>query len=561
MGFKSFKSYGSRVAIPTIIKVIVPQSSNILMAVGGGAPNVNTNIITSTDNGLTWSINTAGSQALLNKGQGNAGSSIIYNPSSGTWVAVIGNNYMYSKDDGITWIPDSTQNFNINSIQANKDIYIICGFIGSRTVWYSYNFSTITNSDSFPLLGNNANASIYDGSKWIVVGNGGDGKNDIITSADGITWVYNGNGTDTQLTQIFCIAYNASISTPIYLVGGDKGTETMLYSTDCINWVATTNGTSLTQQVYGIGWNGTNQWVVIGVSLDKTGVVMYSSDGMNWIKSISGSDYMNGFITSNSGVALGTVSWIRDSWFVGGCSTTSDIIKSTDGINWTASDNTFNVAGYGCRSIASKTPPVARDYTTVSTLLTDTQYKIYSNKFDSNDVLYYGGNGIIHKFVNNTAIVVAGNGTRGFSGDGGQATSALIGQIRGIDFDSVGNIYFADLTYHVVRKIDIVSGLISTIAGTAGTSGNSGQGGLATSALLNGARDLIFDSNDIMYIVCSGSNVINKIDTNGIITTIAGTGVGGYTNDGGQATSCTMNVPAQISLYKNRFGEYCYKKI
>jgi hypothetical protein len=361
MGFKTFKSYGSRVAIPTIIKVTVPQSTNILMAVGGGAPNVDTNIITSTDNGLTWSINTAGSQALLNKGLGNAGSNIIYNPSSDTWVAVIGNNYMYSKDDGITWIPDSTQNFNINSIQANKDIYIICGFIGSRTVWYSYDFSTITNSDSFPLMGNNANASIYDGSKWIVVGNGGNGKNDIITSADGITWVYNGNGTDVQLTQIFCIAYNGSISTPIYLVGGAKGVETMLYSTDCINWVATTNGTSLTQQVYGIGWNGTNQWVVIGVSLDKTGVVMYSSDGMNWIKSISGSDYMNGFITSNSGVALGTVSYINDSWFVGGCSTTSDIIKSTDGVNWTASDNTFNVAGYGCRSIASKTAPVARD--------------------------------------------------------------------------------------------------------------------------------------------------------------------------------------------------------
>jgi hypothetical protein len=54
-----------------------------------------------------------------------------------------------------------------------------------------------------------------------------------------------------------------------------------------------------------------------------------------------------------------------------------------------------------------------------------------------------------------------------------------------------------------------------------------------------------------MYIVCSGSNVINKIDTNGIITTIAGTGVSGYTGDGGQATSCTMSRPAQISLHNN----------
>jgi hypothetical protein len=79
----------------------------------------------------------------------------------------------------------------------------------------------------------------------------------------------------------------------------------------------------------------------------------------------------------------------------------------------------------------------------------------------------------------------------------------------------------------------------------------SGQGGQATSALLNRARFVLIDSNDIVYIVCSGSNVINKIDTNGIITTIAGTGTCGYTGDGGQATSCTMSNPAQLSLYKN----------
>jgi hypothetical protein len=195
-------------------------------------------------------------------------------------------------------------------------------------------------------------------------------------------------------------------------------------------------------------------------------------------------------------------------------------------------------------------PSVARIYKTISTHLNDIQSGALSNHFDSNGVLYFGGTGILQKYVNNTAVVVAGNRTVGFSGDGGQATSALMGDIYGIDFDTVGNIYLADLTYHVVQKIDIVSGIISTFAGTGGSAGNSGQGGQATSALLNCVRDVLIDSNNNMYIVCSGSNVINKIDTNGIITTIAGTGTSGYTEDGGQATSCTMNSLAQIGLYK-----------
>jgi hypothetical protein len=196
-----------------------------------------------------------------------------------------------------------------------------------------------------------------------------------------------------------------------------------------------------------------------------------------------------------------------------------------------------NILGYD--------PPVARIYKTISTLLNDTQSGVLSNHFDSNGVLYFSGTGILQKYVNNTAVVVAGNRTVGFSGDGGQATSALIGEVFGIAFDSVGNIYLADFTYHVV------SGIISTIAGTGGVSGNSGQEGQATSAFLNRARSVLIDSNNNMYIVCSGSNVINKIDTNGIITTIAGTGTSGYTGDGGQATSCTMNGPAQIGLYNN----------
>jgi hypothetical protein len=358
MGFSSFKSYGSRFksnnsigGTPNTFSNVTPAQSNLMMAVGGGAPNVNTYIITSTDNGLTWSKNTAGNQALLNKGIGNKGTSIIYVSSSNMWVAVVGSNYMYSKDNGITWTPNSSLPFNIYTIKTNGYIYIVCGYLTSGTVWYSYDLLTFTKSNSYSLMGNNAYTSLYDGSRWIVVGNGSNGKHNIITSNDGITWEYNGNETDKLVNQGFCIAYNYSNSNPIYLVGGEKN-KAIIYSTDCINWIPTTNGSILTDEVYAIGWNGTNQWVAIGIAIDKTGVLMYSSDGMNWIQSISGSNFMNGFSTF-VGQSLGSVSWINNSWFVGGCSTTFDIIKSTDGINWFGSDNTFNVSGYGCRSIAS----------------------------------------------------------------------------------------------------------------------------------------------------------------------------------------------------------------
>lgn len=330
-----------------------------LMAVGGGAPNKPNNVIISDDNGLTWSINTSGCQALLTGGFGNAGTDVIYDFKKSTWIASIGCNYMYSKDNANSWTTDVSVSIACYTYKTNGEIYLMFGYDNNNKIMYSYDgMNNWTNTNASIFFTKNAYTAIYNGAKWIVVGNG---SKNILTSTDGITWVYNGTGGDALLTQGFCIAYNFSTTNPIYLAGGEKGAETMIYSIDCINWVKTTNATSFTQEVYGIGYNGTNQWVAIGVALDTTGVVMYSSDGMYWVKSNSGSNFMNGYLTSNSNdinnytdtKALGTVLWNNGSWFVGGCSTTANIIKSTDGINWTVSDNTFNVAGYGCSSIAS----------------------------------------------------------------------------------------------------------------------------------------------------------------------------------------------------------------
>jgi hypothetical protein len=172
-------------------------------------------------------------------------------------------------------------------------------------------------------------------------------------------------------------------------------------------------------------------------------------------------------------------------------------------------------------------------------------------RFNSNGILYFTNEGIIQSFSNNTITTVAGNGTIGSTNDGGLASESLIGVIIGIDFDKNGNIFFADNSNHVIRKIDINTGILSTIAGTSGTAGGSTYNGSATSSLINTPRDLLIDSNGNIYFPSSSGHVINKIDTNGIITKIAGTGTAGFSGDGGLAINASIDTPAQIALFKN----------
>jgi hypothetical protein len=136
---------------------------------------------------------------------------------------------------------------------------------------------------------------------------------------------------------------------------------------------------------------------------------------------------------------------------------------------------------------------------------------------------------------------VAGNGTAGYSGDGGLATSAKINHPDAIAFDRAGNLYFNDSYNYRVRKVDAITGYISTVAGT-GKGGYSGDGGLATSAKLYDPEYLAFDSANNLYMAEYKYSRVRKVDAvTGIISTAAGTGTASYTGDGGLATSATLN--------------------
>jgi uncharacterized protein (TIGR03437 family) len=144
-----------------------------------------------------------------------------------------------------------------------------------------------------------------------------------------------------------------------------------------------------------------------------------------------------------------------------------------------------------------------------------------------------------------TITTFAGNGSSGYSGDGGPATSAVLNYPEAVAFDSAGNYYIADEGANVIRKVN-PSGIISTAVGT-GTAGYTGDGGPATSATLDGPVGVQVDASGNLYISDQGNNVIRKV-TNGTISTFAGTGVFGFAGDGGPATKAEFGYPASIGI-------------
>lgn len=140
---------------------------------------------------------------------------------------------------------------------------------------------------------------------------------------------------------------------------------------------------------------------------------------------------------------------------------------------------------------------------------------------------------------------IAGVGSGDNSGDGGPATSAQIDGPSAEAMDSIGNLYICSANF--IRKID-TNGIISTVAGN-GSYGYNGDGILATTASLGGPCGIAIDKNDNLYICDQGNHRIRKISTTGIITTVAGTDEGGFYNgDGGQATETQLSAPNAVAV-------------
>ncbi len=166
---------------------------------------------------------------------------------------------------------------------------------------------------------------------------------------------------------------------------------------------------------------------------------------------------------------------------------------------------------------------------------------------DSSGNVYFGEDGsprVRRVTPAGTITTVAGTGISGFLGDGGLATNARFGFPTGLAVDASGNLYIADLNNNRIRKVD-TSGTISTFAGGGAS---LGDGGTAILGTLSGPWGLSLDSAGSLYIADRGNSRIRKVDTSGIITTVAGTGISGITGEDGPATSARIASPWGVSV-------------
>ena len=160
------------------------------------------------------------------------------------------------------------------------------------------------------------------------------------------------------------------------------------------------------------------------------------------------------------------------------------------------------------------------------------------------------GNNVIREVVKATGdiITVAGNGKAGYSGDGGPATAAELNNPNDVAVDAAGDLFIADENNNAVREVVKATGDIITVAGN-GTAGYSGDGGPATAAELNNPTGVAFDSAGDLFIADGGNNVVREVvKATGDIITVAGDGTAGYSGDNGPATAAELDGRLRVAV-------------
>jgi sugar lactone lactonase YvrE len=147
-----------------------------------------------------------------------------------------------------------------------------------------------------------------------------------------------------------------------------------------------------------------------------------------------------------------------------------------------------------------------------------------------------------------TAITIAGTGTAGFSGDGGPGTQAEVNNPYGLTLGPDGALYFCEIGNHRVRRLDLKTNRITTVAGS-GQKGYAGDGGPALDAALNEPYEVRFDRRGNMFFAEMQNHVVRRVDAKSrTVTTVAGTGTAGFAGDGGPAAKAQLRQPHSIAF-------------
>lgn len=279
---------------------------------------------------------------------------------------------------------------------------------------------------------------------------------------------------------------------------------------------------------------------------DQLGNLYIADYGNNRVRKIA----PNGTISTVAGTGAGsstgdggpaTLATIAGPWALTLDSAGNLYIAEYDGNRIRKIDSSGNISTF----VGTGTSGYSGDGGPAASAQLRTPYGITVAKDDS---LYIADrqNHAIRRVASGIITTVAGNGSYGYTGDGGPASAAQVDQPTDVAFGPGGELYISELGNRVIRKVDL-SNTITTVAGTGGL-GSSGDGGPAASAQFNRLESLSVDASGQIYVTDSNNHTLRRIDNSGVINRVAGDGTGGNSGDGGIATNAKLNQPGGVAI-------------
>ncbi len=399
-----------------------------------------------------------------------------------------------------------------------------------------------------------------------------------------VTGVTSGTATITYTLNTGCYVTTAinvvTISGKRIVCGGD--TTTLTYAISGGTWTSANSAVATIGSSSGVVTGISNGTSVISYTFGDITVTTTVTVDVPFVADITGpsglcKDSIAGFSNATAGGVWSTgsrIAAINSAGLVSGLSigyvNISYTFTDLNGCS-TSVAKTINIAGHPSylyttsgdgsnTSLGDDGPAYLATIQSPRAMCSDTGGNVYICDVYVNKVRKININGIIN--------TVAGNGATGDDGDGGPATLASLNMSGGggVYVDREGNIYICNTTGMTIRKVTAATGIISTICGTAAKSGSSGDGGPAKAALIQGPLGICGDTTGNLYFADAGNNKIRMINTNGIISTIIGTGSGAYSGDGGPGISARLSVPRDLAmdkfgnLYIADYGNYVVRK-